>query len=432
MASIGLWTAAAFLAIQIGTCAVAGWRCRRRSARPAPPNAPPISLVRPLCGVESHTQQTLEACFHLDYPRFELLFCVASAADPVASLVEKVIRSFPQVNARLLVGEDPISANPKLNNMVKAWREAQFDHIVFADSNLLAPPDYLSRLASTWRKGVGLVSAPPIGSDVDGFWSELEAAFLNTYEARWQYLVDAAGFGFAQGKTLFYRRSILKGGIEALASEPAEDAASTKIVRASGLSVKLVAPPFFQPLGKRTLGEVWSRQIRWARLRRATFPFLFLPEVATGLALPLLVAAFAASAAPWPAAPALLAYVALWYLAEISMCLACGWELSPTTVFALIARDLLIPALWVKALSGRSFVWKGQSLEASPESDETAQPARLVRRLARSRKTSHSEAALSARSSHALEAVSRKRGATRARMIAAVRKISRAQDRSWY
>ena len=79
------------------------------------------------------------------------------------------------------------------------------------------------------------------------------------------------GFGFAQGKTMLWRRADLEraGGIEALAKEVAEDAASTKIVRAAGRKVRLVAQPFPQPLGHRSASEVWNRQLRWARLRRA-------------------------------------------------------------------------------------------------------------------------------------------------------------------
>jgi ceramide glucosyltransferase len=72
---------------------------------------------------------------------------------------------------------------------------------------------------------------------------------------------------------MLFRRDIVEsaGGIRALASEAAEDAASTKLVRKSGLRVRLVDRPFPQPLGYRAAAEVWRRQIRWARLRRDTF-----------------------------------------------------------------------------------------------------------------------------------------------------------------
>src|SRR5260221_12512769 len=95
---------------------------------------------------------------------------------------------------------------------------------------------------------------------------------------------------------LFHRAVIARGGgIRALGAELAEDAAATKLVRAAGLDVRLVDNPFAQPLGRRTAREIWSRQVRWARLRRASFPMLFLPEILSGGAFPILAGAYAAA-----------------------------------------------------------------------------------------------------------------------------------------
>jgi len=96
--------------------------------------------------------------------------------------------------------KERISANPKLNNCFKGWNAAAHDWIVLADSNVLMPPDYLTRLWNAWRHDdTGLVCSPPSGSQPDGFWAGVECAFLNTYEARWQYGADTLGLGFAQG-----------------------------------------------------------------------------------------------------------------------------------------------------------------------------------------------------------------------------------------
>src|SRR5438128_1355144 len=83
------------------------------------------------------------------------------------------------------------------------------------------------------RPVTGLVCSPPVGCLPDGVFAELECAFLNTYQARWQCVADSAGYGFAQGKSMLWRRDLLEraGGIRVLASELAEDAASTKVVR---------------------------------------------------------------------------------------------------------------------------------------------------------------------------------------------------------
>ena len=213
-----------------------------------------------------------------------MLFCVAQDGDPVVPLVRRLIESHPSIPARLVIGNDRISDNPKLNNVVKGWNAAVHPWIVMADSNVVMPPDYLDELFATWRADTGLVSSPAIGSRPEGIWAELECAFLNTYQARWQCSADEIGMGFAQGKSMLYRRDLIEaaGGIRALACELAEDAASTKIVRQQGLRVRVVDRPFKQPLGFRTAAQVWHRQLRWARLRRDTFVLYFLPEIFSG------------------------------------------------------------------------------------------------------------------------------------------------------
>ena len=132
----------------------------------------------------------------------------------------------PDAGARLLIGDERVSSNPKLNNVLKGWRVAKHEWIVLADANVLMPPDYLHLLFAGWRADTGLVASPPIGSRPHGIWAEVECAFLNTYQARWQYVADMFGLGFAQGKTMLWRRADLEraGGIEALAKEVAEDA----------------------------------------------------------------------------------------------------------------------------------------------------------------------------------------------------------------
>ena len=189
-----------------------------------------ISIVRPVCGLENFTEETLLSGFRLEYPDYEILFCVAQPSDPVIPLVRRLIELHPHVPARLLIGNECVSANPKLNNVVKGWIAASHPWIVMADSNVLMPPDYLHRLLESWRPDTGLVSSPAIGCAPGNVWAELECAFLNTYQARWQGFADSIGLGFAQGKTMLFRRAILEsaGGIRALGLESAEDAASTE------------------------------------------------------------------------------------------------------------------------------------------------------------------------------------------------------------
>jgi ceramide glucosyltransferase len=337
---------------------------------------PGITVVRPVCGVDYRTRETLASTFALDYPDCEILFCVAESDDPVVALVEDLIAAHPGRQARLLVGRDRIGANPKLNNMLKGWAAARHDWIVFFDSNVMLPPDALHQLLEAWRSGTGLVSAPPVGTDAEGFWAEVEAAFLNTHQAKVQYAVAALGRGFAQGKTLFLRRSDFDkaGGIRALASEPAEDAAATKVVRSLGLRVTLSSSPSFQPIGPRKAAQVWKRQLRWARLRRATFPHLFVPEILGGALPPLL--ALAGAAASFGLSPLwVLAYALVWYATEAALAVVARWPLSRLSPLAWLMRDAMAPAVWAAAWMGRGFEWRGNAMEAfRPEMEEPARP----------------------------------------------------------
>jgi ceramide glucosyltransferase len=354
----------AALAVHLATAAVATVRCRPRPAIPAPRDAPGVSIVRPVCGIDTYDEATLGSTFWLDYPRYEILFCAASPRDPAVQLVERLIAQHPEIPARLLIGDDPVSDNPKLNNVVKGWSAAAYDWIALADSNVSMPRDYVQRLFVRWLPGTGLVCSPPVGCLPGSLGAELECAFLNTYMTRFQSAADAIGCGFAQGKTLFWWRPLLDraGGPRALAAEPAEDAASTKLVRAHGLSVRIVDAPFGQPLGVRSFAEVWRRQVRWARLRRSTFPLLYVLEIlSTGLwpllALPLAAAELGYS--PWAA---LAAAALLWYGAEAMLAHAAAWHLTLRSPLLWLLRDLVIPVLWIEGWRASDFSWRGHDM----------------------------------------------------------------------
>ncbi|MER9476523.1 glycosyltransferase [Mesorhizobium sp. M0520] len=351
----------------------------KRPGRIAPPaaNAPPVSIVIPARGVEPFAEETLERAFSLDWPRYELIFCVAHADDPVVKPITAAMARFPAIRARLLVGDDRISGNPKLNNCVKGWEAAHYSWVILADSNVLMPSDYVQHLMAAWRHDTGLVCSTPIGSRPDGFWGEVECAFLNTLQARWQYAGEALGLGFAQGKSMLWNKPMLdaNGGICALAAEIAEDAAATKLVNGFGLRVNLVASPFEQPLGRRTFGEIWSRQARWARLRRVTFALFFAPEILIGAAPPLVLALIAAADAGGRLPATAIAVLVAAYLPECALASAKGWHLSLRTILAMMARDLMLPAIWARGWLSGAVDWRGNVMtiqtKAVAELEET-------------------------------------------------------------
>ncbi len=361
---VGILCAVALLANFV-SLVIAMVRCRPRMAfLPAPADAPAVSVVRPLCGLDNFCEETLRSTYELDYPVYEVIFCVASGSDPVVPLARRLMDAHPQIPSRLIIGDEPVSANPKLNNCVRGWDAARHDWIVLADANVLMPRDYLQRLLASWRPDTGLVCSTPIGARPAGFWAEVECAFLNTLQARWQYVGEAVGLGFAQGKTMLWHRDLLErhGGIRALAAELAEDAAATKLVRQAGRHVHLVDMPFEQPLGYRPVQEVWARQLRWARLRRATFPLFFFPEIFSGPLVIALAASLAATSWGWSPLTTAAAVFMAWYVPEAVLARTTGWHFSWRMPLAFLARDLALPVLWTAAWLGHDFVWRGSAM----------------------------------------------------------------------
>ncbi len=388
LAAVAGVAAALIVAINLAAIALSGARLSRRTA--AISAAPPVTIVRPIKGLEPFSRETLASGLSMDWLDVRTIFCVADAGDPAVPLAHELIALAGEGRARLIVGDVPVSANPKLNNCVRGWDAAETEWVILADSNVLIPRDYAARLFSAWRPDSGLVCSTPVGSRPEGFAAEVECAFLNTYQARWQYAGEAAGFGFAQGKSMLWRKPWLdaRGGLVALGAEIAEDAAATKLVNRAGRRVHLVDRPFEQPLGRRTFAEIVQRQFRWARLRRVTFLGVFLPEIASAPALPAALAAFAAPGLglDWWAGPALV--LAPWYAAEIALARSAGWFLNVRTPLAFLVRDAAVPFIWAWAFVGRETTWRGNAMSIATDGRDRlngARPAAAPMRARRAR-----------------------------------------------
>ena len=100
--------------VHLSSVAIAARRCRRRRppALPADRGAAPVTLLRPVCGIEAFSAETLGSSFGLDHCDYEVIFCAARADDPVVPLVRRLIAANPTTPARLLIGDERFSVNP--------------------------------------------------------------------------------------------------------------------------------------------------------------------------------------------------------------------------------------------------------------------------------------------------------------------------------
>ena len=97
---------------------------RAREARRSAQGWPSVTVFKPLAGEDEDLRENLESFARLDYPAFEILFGVASKADPAYALAQRFVAAHPELAARVLVTDPQAAVNPKVAQLLWLEREA--------------------------------------------------------------------------------------------------------------------------------------------------------------------------------------------------------------------------------------------------------------------------------------------------------------------
>ncbi len=188
---------------------------------------PPVSLLKPLKGLEVGLYENLASFCCLDYPTYQIVFAVRDPQDPAIKVVEKLKEDFPQRDIILVVRSEVFGPNYKVSNLHHALAQAQYDLLVLSDSDVRVEPDYLhSVVVPLQEPEVGLVTCL-YRARATGTWASLfEALFINTYLAP-LFLVatQVEESNYAFGATIGVKRPCLEqiGGFLALKDYLADD-----------------------------------------------------------------------------------------------------------------------------------------------------------------------------------------------------------------
>lgn len=202
---------------------------RMRSLRRRRPDSgrplPPISILKPIKGLDPELRPNLEALLAQDYPEYEVLFAVKDPDDPVIPVLRELIRNHPGAPLRLFVGATGPGMNPKVKSLGYVARYARHEHLLISDADVRPPPDYLSTLASELGEGVGLVHSLLLGTGERRLGSVLESLHMNSFVAASLCGADWIGHSCVVGKSmLFSRRDLAEiGGFAAVENVLAED-----------------------------------------------------------------------------------------------------------------------------------------------------------------------------------------------------------------
>src|SRR5512142_182054 len=137
---------------------------------------PPVTILKPLRGVDPQMYESFRSHCVQDYPEYEIIFGVSEPDDPAVEAVQRLIREFPHCKIRLLVCPEVLGNNRKTSNLAQMLAFAQYDHILINDSDIFVTPDYLRRVMSPFaRTQVGMVTCPYRGIAAHTLGSKLES-----------------------------------------------------------------------------------------------------------------------------------------------------------------------------------------------------------------------------------------------------------------
>jgi ceramide glucosyltransferase len=330
---------------------------------------PPVSILKPLKGVDPEIWES--SCSHCEqnYPEFELIFGVSDRDDPAVEVVRKLQEKYGHLHIELIVCERRLGTNIKVSNLAQMLPAARHELLLVNDSDIRVPLDYLRQVFRPLADpSVGLVTCLYRGVDAGTLGSRLEALSISTdfvpgvLSAR---LLER-GLHFGLGSTLAFRRQDLAaiGGFEPLLDYLADDyelgrriAATGKRIELSPATVSTFLPPY-------TLRQFFQHQLRWSRTIRAARRWGYGGLLFTfGLPWALLTL-ICARGAPWAwglLAMTSLARLAVAYgAAEVVLndC-ECNDRAFLRNSLLLPLRDLIAPFIWAASILGNRIHWRG-------------------------------------------------------------------------
>ncbi len=371
LAAIGSLSSAVFLAMTL----VGAVRYRRIAAQArtqalAVPvgSLPPVTILKPIHGMEEQLENNLESFFEQDYPDFEVIFGARDADNPALAVAERVLARFPGVKSQVVLSGPPTWPNAKVFSLQKMIAATDRSYFVISDSDVRVAPDFLrNTIPPLLDPKVGLVTCMYRGIPSSDFWSTLEALGLSVEMSSGVMVADMLeGMRFALGPAMTARRDAVDaiGGIAATADYYSDDFELGNRIWAKGFKVVLSHYIVKNVLTPRSAVRTLGDQLRWMKSTRYSRPA---GHLGTGLtfAMPFGILGFAAAGAlgHWTLAWAFLVTA---FLNRVIQSVAIGWGIardprSLALCWLYPLRDLAGFFVWVGSYTSRRFYWRGET-----------------------------------------------------------------------
>lgn len=325
--------------------------------------APPVSVLKPVRGLDREAYENYASFCQQEYPEFEIIFGVTEDTDPAIPIIEKLIRDFPHCNIRLLVGAEPLGTGDKVNKLCRMVREAQHEILIISDSDIRVAPGYLYAVAAPFADPkVGAVTCLYRGITDGSLVSEMEAlGNTSDFDAGVLSAWQLGGVDFALGATMATTKERLAqiGGFEALVDHFSDDYELGHRIAALGYRVEVTTFPVFTVFPTQTLSQCFRHQVRWTLTMKHSQPWGHFSLIFThGLPWTILAAVIAPS---WVIA---VLYIVGYVVLRGLMAWTVGvWGVGDTMLrrkmYLVPVRDAFAFVVWLTSFFKRRIEWRG-------------------------------------------------------------------------
>ncbi len=338
----------------------------RRLRKLPPPDrsfAPPVSILKPVRGLDHHAYENFASFCGLDYPEYEILFAVADPDDPVIPIIETLRKNNPEQAIRLIVGVEQLGITLKTNSLVRLAREARHELLVINDSDVRVEKDYLRDVVAPFADSrVGCVTAFFRGLTEGGFVADVDAIGVPTDSSASTLVARTLGtLDFALGWTMATTKTRLAeiGGFESLVNHHSDDFALGNEIFKRGYRIELMRKPVWMVFPRETLRDFFRHELRWSILLKNLRPGGYAAMAMTfGLPWAALVALIV------PSSAVALSYLAAYLVLRLAVAWTIGvWGLQDPVVRRRIwlvpVRDALNFCVYVASFFLNTVIWRG-------------------------------------------------------------------------
>jgi ceramide glucosyltransferase len=323
----------------------------------------PVTILKPLKGVDDNLEDNLKSFFKLDYPEYEILFGINSKDDPAVKIVKRLIKKYSHIKSKLVISAHGDFLNPKINNLNNIVFHSQYDYLLISDSNVKVEPHYLKEnMKLMTLPNAGLVTSTIKGTGAQNLGSILENLHLNTFVAGSVFFVSKIlRYPIVIGKSMLLKREVLEkiNGFKAFANVLAEDHLIGKEVRKAGYNIYHSSFVINNINIQWSMKRFFNRHIRWAMMRRKLNIFHYMAEL---LANPIMMA-FGYLIATFNYESLiifnLISFIKIIFDFQIGT--AVGADLKWYQYLLIPAKDILIGFVWFIPFVYNKIDWRGNS-----------------------------------------------------------------------